>query len=43
MRVFADVEGTPENRHFFLGFKTRLKSRFDPIEIWLTSHPIDVL
>ena len=43
MRVFADVEDTPENRHFFLGFKTRLKSRFDQIEIWLTSHPIDVL
>jgi hypothetical protein len=43
VRVFADVEDTPENRQFFLSFKTRLKSRFDQIEIWLTSHPIDVL
>lgn len=43
VRVFADVEDTPENRQFFLGFKARLKSRFDQIEIWLTSHPIDVL
>ena len=43
VRVFADVEDTPENRQFFLSFKPRLKSRFDQIEIWLTSHPIDVL
>jgi hypothetical protein len=43
VRVFADVEDTPEHRQFFVGFKTRLKSRFDQIEIWVTSHPIDVL
>ncbi len=43
VRVFADVEDTPENRQFFLGFKACLKSRFDQVEIWLTSHAIDVL
>jgi hypothetical protein len=43
VRVFADVEDTPENRQFFLNIKPRLKSRFEQIEIWLTSHPIDVL
>jgi len=43
VRVFVDVEDTPENRQFFLGFKARLKPRFDQIELWLTSHPIDVL
>ena len=43
VRVFADVEDTTENRQFFLNFKSRLKSRFEQIEIWLTSHPIDVL
>ena len=43
VRVFADVEDTPENRQVFVGLKTRLKSRFDQIEIWLTSYPIDVL
>jgi hypothetical protein len=43
VRVFVDVEDTQENRQFFLGFKTRLKSRFEQLDIWLTSHPIDVL
>jgi hypothetical protein len=43
VRVFADVEDTPENRQFFLSFKTRLKERFEQLDIWLTSHPIDVL
>jgi hypothetical protein len=43
VRVFADVEDTPENRQFFINFKTRLKSRFEQIDLWLTSHPIDVL
>jgi hypothetical protein len=41
--VFADVEDTAENRRFFLELKERLKSRFQQIAIWLTSHPIDVL
>jgi hypothetical protein len=43
VRVFVDVEDIPEHRQFFVGFKTRLKARFDQIEIWMTSHPIDVL
>ena len=43
VRVFVDVEDTPGNRHFFLELKQRLKTRFQQIEIWLTSHPIDVL
>ena len=43
VRVFADVEDTTENRRFFLELKERLKMRFQQIEIWLTSHPIDVL
>jgi hypothetical protein len=43
VRVFADVEDTPRNREFFLNFKTRLKTRFEQLDIWLTSHPIDVL
>jgi hypothetical protein len=43
VRVFVDVEDIPENREFFVNFKVRLKSRFNQIEIWLTSHPLDVL
>src|SRR5262249_49090576 len=41
--VFDDVEDTKKNRQFFLDFKVRLKTRFDQIELWVTSHPIDVL
>ena len=43
VRVFADVEDTADNRRFFLEFKERLKTRFQQIEIGLTSHPIDVI
>ena len=43
VRVFVDVEDAPENRRFFLEFKARLKERFQQLEIWLTSFPIDVL
>ena len=43
MRVFVDVEDTPENRQFFVAFKERLKVRFQQLEIWLTTHPIEVI
>ena len=43
VRVFVDVEDNPENRRFFLEFKPRLKARFQQLDIWLTSHPIDLL
>jgi hypothetical protein len=42
-RVCVDAPDTPENRAFFLSFKERLKSRFKQIDIWMTSHQIDVL
>jgi hypothetical protein len=43
MRVFADVPDLPENRQFFVEFKERLKARFQQLDIWITSHPVDVL
>ena len=42
VRVFTDVPDLPENRQFFLEFKERAKARFQQLDIWLTSHPIDV-
>ena len=42
-RIFVDAEDTEANRQFFIGLKTRLKSRFQQIEIWLTVHPIEIL
>ncbi|MCE9557279.1 MAG: hypothetical protein K8T91_28355 [Planctomycetes bacterium] len=43
VRVFVDVEDTPAARIFFERFKEQLKQRFQQIDIWITSYPIDVL
>ena len=43
VRVFVDVEDVPENREFFIRFKNRLKQEFNQIEIWMTSHVIDIM
>ncbi len=42
MRVFVDVENTPQNREFFHQFREQLKIRFRQVAIWMTSHPIDI-
>jgi hypothetical protein len=42
-RLFVDVEDLPGNREFFRQLKERLKQRFRQLDIWITSHPIDVL
>ena len=41
-RLVMDVPDTPENRSFFGELKARLKMRFQQVDIYLTSHPIDV-
>ena len=38
-RFFVDVPDLPEHREF----KEKLKGRFDQLEIWITSHPLDVI
>ena len=43
LRLFADVPDTPEHRQFFADLKDRLRQRFQQLEIWLVTHPIDVL
>lgn len=43
VRVFVDVEDTAENRRYFVEFKERLKASFRQLDIWLISHPIDLL
>lgn len=43
VRLFVDVEDTPAAREFFEGFKEQLKQRFQQLDIWITSYPIDVL
>ncbi len=42
-RFFVDVPDAAENREFFKQYKTALKARFQQLEIWITSHPLDVI
>ena len=43
VRVYVDVVDVSENRDFFLTFKETLKERFDQIDIWMTTYPLEVL
>jgi hypothetical protein len=42
-RVFVDVPDTDANRRFFADLKERLKRRFDQLDIWVTTHPLEIL
>lgn len=42
-RYTIDVEDTPENQQFFVDFKAKLLVRFEQIEIYIASYPIDIL
>ncbi len=43
IRVYLDVPDLPEHREFFRQFKTQLLARFQQLDIWLTSYPLDVI
>jgi hypothetical protein len=43
VRVFVDVSDEPESRAFFVDFKERIKTRFQQLDIWMTTYPIDVI
>lgn len=43
VRVFVDVPDLPEHREFFTALKEGLKTRFDQIDIWMTTYLIEVL
>ena len=42
-RFFVDVPDQPEHREFFKAFKETLKRRFNQLEIWITSHSLDII
>src|SRR5262249_12939947 len=42
-KLFVDVPDTPENREFFAQFKETLKARFQQLDIWMTTYPIQVI
>ena len=43
VRLFADVPDTAENRAWFVELKVRLKRDFQQLDIWMITHPIEVL
>jgi len=43
VRLSVDVDDTPENRQFFLQFKATLLERFDQVEIYIASYPVEIL
>jgi hypothetical protein len=43
LRLYVDVEDTPAARDFFSQFKERARSRFQQLEIWITSHSTEVI
>ena len=43
IRLFADVPDTAANRRFFVRLKSTLLKRFEQIEIYIASYPVDVL
>jgi len=42
-RFTIDVEDTPENQQFFAAYKPVLLERFEQIEIYIASFPVDIL
>jgi hypothetical protein len=43
IRVFVDVEDKASARKFFKQFKDKLKQRFQQLDIWITTYPVDVV
>jgi hypothetical protein len=43
VRLFVDVPDTPENHTFFVGYKETLKARFQQLDVWITTHPVEVI
>jgi hypothetical protein len=43
IRVFFDASDVPSSRDFFVDYKEQLKARFQQLDIWMTTYPIEVL
>ncbi len=43
IRLFVDAPDTAPSRDFFIGLKEQLKKRFDQLDIWMTTYPIEVI
>ena len=43
VRLFVDVADTPENHKFFVEYKEQLKSRFQQLDIWMTTFLVELI
>ncbi len=43
VRLVVDVDDGPETRQYFVEWKPTLLERFEQIEIYIASYPIDIL
>ena len=43
LRLVVDVDDTPEDQRFFASYKATLLERFEQIEIYIVSYPVDIL
>ena len=43
VRVFVDIADELDAMQFFTQFKEELKQRFQQLDIWITTYPIDVI
>ena len=43
IRITVDVDDTPENQYFFLRLKSVLLERFEQIDVYIVSYPVDIL
>ena len=42
VRVFVDVPDAAEHRQFFRDYKERLKARFQQLDLWMVTYPLEV-
>lgn len=42
-RLYLDVDDSSESRAFFVALKQKLKARFRQLDIWITSHVVEVI
>lgn len=43
LRFVVDVDDTPEIQQFFAQFKTLLIERFEQVEVYIASYPVDIV
>ena len=43
VRIYCDTPDTPENKQFFVELRTVSKSRFQQLDIWMTTYLVEVI